>query len=362
MKDSMSPILRMRGVSKHFSGTQVLQDVNLDIPRGSIVALLGASGSGKTTILQLIAGLLEPDTGTLTIDDADMRGVPAYLRAVNMMFQSYALFPHLTVAQNVAYGLKATQVARAERERLVTWALDLTRLAGLERRRPDQLSGGQRQRVALARCLVMKPSLLLLDEPMAALDRGLRADVQHELIAIQRAVRTTFVLVTHDQDEAMSMADFIAIVDRGRIVQFGPPRTLYESPASRFVASFLGSVNLFEGTAQRDAQTVRLTTHDGLTVVASSPAHPAGEACAVGFRPEAGMISRSPTGAANEFSGTVESVSYGGNLSHVTVRIGSERKLSVTTLNARTDSDKLLGAGDLVYVAFSMDSAMVMVA
>lgn len=360
MDDSSTPILSMRGVSKRFGATAVLTDVNLDVPRGSIVALLGASGSGKTTILQVIAGLLEPDAGSLEIDGVDMGSVPAFARPVNMMFQSYALFPHMTVEQNVAYGLNAARIARAERERLVGWALGLTRLAGLERRRPDQLSGGQRQRVALARCLVMKPAVLLLDEPMAALDRGLRADVQRELIAIQRSVGTSFVLVTHDQDEAMSMADYIAIVDGGRIVQFGPPRTLYESPANPFVASFLGSVNLFEGPAQLEAPGLRLTTQDGFTIVARSPDARAGEECAIGFRPEAGIVSISATGAENDFAGTIESVSYGGNLSHLTVRIAPGRLLSVAALNTRTDPGNMLRPGERVHVGFPVDSAMVM--
>jgi putrescine transport system ATP-binding protein len=227
MSATQPPILQIKGLSKSFGATRVLTDINLDIPRGSIVSLLGRSGSGKTTLLQLIAGLHDPDAGTLIIGGTDMTGVPPFERPVNMMFQSYALFPHLTVADNIVYGLKARGTPRAERDRLLNWALELVRLQDLGPRRPDQLSGGQRQRVALARCLVMKPAVLLLDEPMAALDRSLRADVQRELTGIQRKVGTTFVLVTHDQDEAMAMSDYIAVMDQGTIVQFGTPREVY---------------------------------------------------------------------------------------------------------------------------------------
>jgi len=246
-QDPAAPILRIRGLAKSYGATRVLGGVDLDVPRGAIVALLGRSGSGKTTLLQLIAGLQEPDGGSLHIDGTDMQGVAAFDRPVNMMFQSYALFPHMSVADNIAYGLKARGMPRAGRQQLVDWALDLVRLEGLARRRPDQLSGGQRQRVALARCLVMKPAVLLLDEPLAALDRGLRADVQRELVGIQRRVGTTFIIVTHDQEEAMALSDFIAVMEQGNIVQFGAPREVYERPCSAFVAGFLGSINLFDG-------------------------------------------------------------------------------------------------------------------
>jgi putrescine transport system ATP-binding protein len=357
-----APILQVRQLCKSFAGTNVLADVDLDVPSGSIVALLGRSGSGKTTLLQLIAGLQEPDAGTLSIDGKPMAGVPAFERPVNMMFQSYALFPHMSVADNIAYGLRACGTARAERERLVQWALELVRLQGLGSRRPDQLSGGQRQRVALARCLVMKPTVLLLDEPMAALDKGLRADVQQELIGIQRKVGTTFVLVTHDQDEAMAMSDFIAVMEQGRIVQFGPPREVYEFPRTRFVASFLGTINLFEGPlAVEAAGLVRLSTRDGFSVrTVVGAAVDAGTACGVGVRPEKMVIARASTNLPNDYPGSVERLSYCGNLSHVTIRLAGERRVEATVVNSQASAAGQLRPGDPVHVGFAMDAAVVL--
>ena len=348
------PILSVRGLSKSFAATPVLTDVNLEVARGAIVALLGASGSGKTTLLQAIAGLVAPDAGTIVIDGQDVRDVPAHGRPVNMMFQSYALFPHLTVAGNVAYGLKARGTPREERERLVAWALELVRLEGLGSRRPDQLSGGQRQRVALARCLVMKPAVLLLDEPMAALDRRLRADVQKELKSIQRKVGATFVLVTHDQDEAMAMSDYIAVMDKGRIVQFGPPREVYERPTSMFVASFLGTINLFAGSTRESAgPQTRLVTDDGLEVVSErSVGDTAGPVIAIGVRPEKIVVAREPTGLANDFAGTVEQVSYGGTSSDVTIRLTGGRAIEATAANSAASVVASIQAGERVHVGF----------
>jgi putrescine transport system ATP-binding protein len=354
------PILRLNDVSKSFDLTPVLQNVCLEVPRGSIVALLGASGSGKTTLLQIIAGLQDPDGGTLSIDGRDMRSVPPFERPVNMMFQSYALFPHLTVRGNVEYGLKARGVTRADRQRLVAWALELTGLDQLAGRRPDQLSGGQRQRVALARCLVMKPAILLLDEPMAALDRSLRTQVQRELISIQRAVGTTFILVTHDQEEAMAMSDYIAVMDKGRIVQFGAPRALYEKPRSRFVASFLGSINLFDGSAKDiDSTQWCFTTDEGLEIrVAREEAIASSNLRAVGFRPERLVVSRSPTNLANNVSGAIEQISYGGTLSHATIRIVSGRMIDATLMNVRGSAGNELLVGDAVYVGLPADAGV----
>ncbi len=361
MTDGKSPILSVRHLSKAFGSTAVLADVNLDVPRGSIIALLGASGSGKTTLLQALAGLVSPDAGSITIDGRDMGGVPAHDRPVNMMFQSYALFPHLTVSGNVSYGLSARGTPRAEREHLVAWALELVRLEGLGARRPDQLSGGQRQRVALARCLVMKPAVLLLDEPMAALDRRLRADVQKELKSIQRKVGATFVLVTHDQDEAMAMADFIAVMEKGRIVQFGPPREVYERPNSTFVASFLGTINLFAGVARAEEPSrVRLAADDGLEVVAErSASSGANPICAIGVRPEKVLVARQPTGLANDFAGAIEQVSYGGTASDVTVRLAGGRSLEATVANSTASAAAALQAGDAVHVGFPAPAGIV---
>jgi putrescine transport system ATP-binding protein len=357
------PILEIKALSKSFAGTQVLNGINLNVPRGSIVSLLGRSGSGKTTLLQLIAGLHDPDAGTLAIDGVDMQGVPAFERPVNMMFQSYALFPHLTVADNIAYGLKARGMPRSEREQLLAWALELVRLEGFRQRRPDQLSGGQRQRVALARCLVMKPSVLLLDEPMAALDRSLRADVQRELTGIQRKVGTTFVLVTHDQDEAMAISDYIAVMDQGDIVQFGTPRDVYEYPRTKFVASFLGTINLFEGSTAGHAEHSQLLTDDGLEIKANSETAGAGVTrCMVGVRPEKVCISRQPTTLPNDFAGTVERLSYCGNLSHATIRLSNRRTIEATVVNSDHTGATTFKLGESVRAAFPAEAAVVLCA
>jgi len=240
------PIVRIEGLGKRFGAVQAVDDVSLDVVRGELFALLGGSGCGKTTLLRMLAGLETPDTGRILIDGQDMTATPAHLRPVNMMFQSYALFPHMDVAANVGYGLRREGVAKAETDRRVAEALELVKLEGLGARRTAQLSGGQRQRVALARALVKRPKLLLLDEPLAALDRKLREGTRFELVRLQEQLGLTFVVVTHDQEEAMSMATRLAVMDKGRIVQTGSPFELYEHPANRFVAGFIGVANIFE--------------------------------------------------------------------------------------------------------------------
>jgi spermidine/putrescine transport system ATP-binding protein/putrescine transport system ATP-binding protein len=245
----IQPIISIRNVTKRFKGSAspAVDDVSLDIMPGEFFVLLGPSGCGKTTLLRMIAGFEIPTEGQILIDGQDMADVPPNKRPVNMVFQSYAVFPHMTVAQNVGYGLKIAGVARNEIETRVAEALELVKLDGLEARMPDQLSGGQRQRVALARSLVMRPKVLLLDEPLSALDAKLRAQMQFELADLQDKVGITFITVTHDQDEALSMAGRIAVMNKGDVAQLAAPADLYEYPANRFVADFVGSVNIFEG-------------------------------------------------------------------------------------------------------------------
>src|SRR5690242_8492064 len=245
--DPAPPYVRLQAVSKKFGDFTAVDEVSLDIRRGEIFCLLGGSGSGKTTLLRMLAGFERPSAGTIYIDGVDMGAIPPYERPVNMMFQSYALFPHMSVEKNVAFGLEQEGIKRDAIRRQVGEILDIVKMGGLGARKPHQLSGGQRQRVALARALVKRPKLLLLDEPLAALDKKLREHTQFELLNIQQRLGVTFIVVTHDQEEAMTLGQRLGVMNHGKIVQVGTPSDIYESPASRFVADFIGSVNLFEG-------------------------------------------------------------------------------------------------------------------
>ncbi len=247
MTETKPPIIQIRNVSKRFGKVTAVDNVSLDIIAGEFFVLLGPSGCGKTTLLRMIAGFELPTEGQILIDGQDMSLVPPNKRPVNMVFQSYAVFPHMSVADNVAYGLKIAGIGKGERADRVAEALELVKLGGYEERMPDQMSGGQRQRVALARSLVMRPKVLLLDEPLSALDAKLRAQMQFELSDLQDQVGITFVTVTHDQDEALSMASRIAVINKGEVAQLAGPSDLYEYPANRFVADFVGAVNIFEG-------------------------------------------------------------------------------------------------------------------
>jgi spermidine/putrescine ABC transporter ATP-binding subunit len=252
MTDAPQTIIQIRNVTKRFGKVAAVDNVSLDIMAGEFFVLLGPSGCGKTTLLRMIAGFEVPTEGQILIDGQDMSAVPPNKRPVNMVFQSYAVFPHMSVADNVAYGLKIAGVGRGEREERVREALELVKLGGFEDRMPDQMSGGQRQRVALARSLVMRPKVLLLDEPLSALDAKLRAQMQFELQDLQEEVGITFVTVTHDQDEALSMASRIAVINKGEVAQLATCSDLYEYPANRFVADFVGSVNIYEGKLTLD--------------------------------------------------------------------------------------------------------------
>ena len=248
----MRALLRAEAITKRFGPTLALDALDLDIAPGEFFALLGGSGSGKSTLLRIMAGFETPDAGRLLLDGAEIAGTPPWDRPINMMFQSYALFPHLSVADNVAYGLRRAGVKRAEVASRVAAALAMVHLDGFAPRKPHQLSGGQKQRVALARSLVMRPRRLLRDEPLGALDAGLRERTGFELRALQRETGAAFVMVTHDQEEALALADRVAVLEGGRIAQLGPPRAIYERPASRFVARFLGAANVLEGRPSAD--------------------------------------------------------------------------------------------------------------
>ena len=265
---SAAPLITFEHVTKRYGAVTAVDDVSLEIGAGEFFALLGPSGCGKTTLMRLIAGFETPDAGRILIDGQDMADMPPHARPVNMMFQSYALFPHMDVARNIGFGLVQAGRPRHEIEARVGELLRLVQLEGLGARKPDQLSGGQRQRVALARALARKPRLVLLDEPLAALDRKLREETQFELMRLQRELGTAFMLVTHDQDEAMVMAQRIAVMRAGRIEQLGVPRAIYEEPASRFVAGFIGEVNLFEGVIERVEDGLSFVRLNGLGALA----------------------------------------------------------------------------------------------
>jgi putrescine transport system ATP-binding protein len=321
-------LLEIIEASKSFGGPVVVDDVSLAVEAGEFFALLGPSGCGKTTLLRMIAGFEMPDAGRIVIDGADMTGVPPYRRPVNMMFQSYALFPHLDVARNVAFGLRQEGMERRRREERVAEMLALVQMTGYERRRPHELSGGQRQRVALARALAKMPKLLLLDEPLAALDRKLREETRLELTGIQRRVGTTFLVVTHDQDEALGMASRIAVMNRGRFVQIGAPEEIYERPGSRFVAEFVGKVNLFEGEVVAGPEGLSLAVADLTEPIPLPPVCElrSGMRAIAALRPEKLVVdSERPPGPA--MAATVTAIDYQGAQSLLRLMTGAGREL-----------------------------------
>lgn len=330
-------LLSIQNVSRSFGAVTAVDQVSLDIYPGEFFALLGPSGCGKTTLLRILAGFERPQSGRIMLDGADLTAVPPYRRPVNMMFQSYALFPHMTVEGNIAFGLKQEGTPSREIKARVAEALDLVQLEGYGKRKPHQLSGGQKQRVALARSLVKRPKLLLLDEPLGALDRKLREETQFELMTIQERVGVTFVIVTHDQDEAMTMASRIAVMDRGRIAQVATPTEIYEQPNSRYVATFIGSVNVFEGNLviEGGKPFVRSAEAGCDITLTQPPALAAGHRVWVAVRPEKFEIAReaAPANATNCVSGVVWDIGYLGNLSTYRVKLDSGKVVIATEAN-----------------------------
>jgi putative spermidine/putrescine transport system ATP-binding protein len=303
--------LELRGLSKRYGSFTAVDAVSLRVDRGQFLTLLGPSGSGKTTILMAIAGFVAPSEGAVLLDGGDITALPPERRDFGMVFQGYALFPHMTVAENVAFPLRVRGLSRADRDARVRATLDLVQLAAFAERRPSQLSGGQQQRVALARALVFDPALLLLDEPLSALDKKLRAELQDELKALHRRVGRTFVNVTHDQEEALSLSDQVAILNHGRLVQMGAPEALYERPRTRFVADFLGKSNFLHGTV-REVRADGMALQAGATrLVQAGAAHPApGTPALLSLRPEKiGLLAEAET-AENEVAGTIAAWAY----------------------------------------------------
>jgi putrescine transport system ATP-binding protein len=337
--DPGAPYIRLQAVSKKFGEFAAVDTVSLEIRRGEIFCLLGGSGSGKTTLLRMLAGFETPSAGSIYIDGEDMSAVPPYERPINMMFQSYALFPHMNVEKNVAFGLEQERLGRAEISRRVAEILEIVQMSPYAGRKPHQLSGGQRQRVALARALAKRPKLLLLDEPLAALDRKLRERTQFELLNIQERLGVTFIVVTHDQEEAMTLATRMGVMDRGQIVQVGTPAEIYESPVNRFVADFIGSVNLLEGSvAARGGNelTIRCDAAGCTLRVAREVECTPGDTVWAAIRPEKIVLASDGSGEAlaeNRVRGKVREVAYMGDVSICLVEIDSGKTFRVTLPN-----------------------------
>jgi len=356
------PYVQIERVSKSFGDFKAVDDVSLNIYRGEIFCLLGASGCGKTTLLRMLGGFETPSSGRILIDGEDMTGVPPYERPVNMMFQSYALFPHMTVEQNVAFGLKQDRVPKSEIAERVATMLDLVKLGGFGKRKPHQLSGGQKQRVALARSLVKRPKLLLLDEPLGALDKKLREHTQFELIGLQDKLGVTFLVVTHDQEEAMTLASRIGVMDHGEIVQAGTPLEIYEFPSSKFVADFVGTVNIFEGKLIEDEpEHVRIRSDElGGTIFISHGISAAPEAIVwAAIRPEKIFMSTAPPpGADNVVRGAVQDIAYLGDLSIYLIKLPTGKVVRVTQPNTSRHAEAITWEQQ-VYLSWDSSSPVV---
>ena len=351
-------LLKIAGVSKHFGAVAAVDDVSLSIERSAFFALLGPSGCGKTTLLRLIGGFEAPDKGRILVEGVDVTALPPYARPVNMMFQSYALFPHMDVADNIAFGLRQERMNRRRITARVDEMLSLVQMSQYARRRPHQLSGGQRQRVALARALAKLPKLLLLDEPLAALDRKLRAETRLELIGIQERLGIAFLIVTHDQEEALGTASRVAVMNRGRLVQIGAPAEIYQRPNSRFVADFIGEVNLFDGelTAGFNCLALRVAGLEAPVPVPSGTKLSDGIAAALAVRPEQLVLSQAPP-AGFAIPATVSSVGYLGGGAIVYLAAGQGRALKAYIPGG---SAGCFGRGTTVWASWPPEAGVVL--
>ena len=357
------PLVRFDSVSKRFGAVTALEAVSLDVFEGEFFALLGPSGCGKTTLLRSLAGFETPEQGRIILDGKDLAGVPPHRRPVNMMFQSYALFPHLTVERNIAFGLRREGLRHDEIGARVRDALALVRLEGFDARKPHQLSGGERQRVALARALVKRPRVLLLDEPLAALDKKLRGETQFELMHLQERLGLTFMIVTHDQEEAMTVADRIAVMDRGRLVQVATPPEIYEQPNSRWVADFVGDVNLIEGrVVAADGDTLVESAAVGRVRAAAKAGVKPGDTVWVALRPEKLRLAHEPTSATSENSadGTVTDIGYLGDLSLYRIRLDTGVEIKAALANVTRLTERPINWGDRVRLTWAADAGVVL--
>ncbi len=366
---SAKPLIRFDNVVKSFGGARAVDGVELSIYEREFFCLLGPSGCGKTTLMRMLAGFETPDSGKITLLDQELSGVPPHRRPVNMMFQSYALFPHLSVESNIAFGLKQEGVPRPEIADRVAGMLRTVQLTGLEKRRPEQLSGGQKQRVALARALIKKPKVLLLDEPLGALDKKLREETQYELMDLQARLGTTFLMVTHDQDEAMTMATRIGVMEKGRLIQVGTPDEVYEAPATRSVAEFVGGITIFEAEVEIvDAEHLGVSvrsagngTSNRLTTASRAGIAP-GAQVAVAVRPEKIQLWRDepPVGTPNCLAGAVWDIGYLGDTTHYRVRLASGQIVRVSRVNASRRGTAGIGVDDPVWIGFDPADAILL--
>ena len=357
------PYIRFENVTKRFGDFTAVNNLSLTIFEREFFALLGASGCGKSTLLRMLAGFEEPTEGRILLDGQDLQGIPPYRRPVNMMFQSYALFPHMSVEKNIAFGLKQEGMPKADIEKRVAEMLKLVKLERFAKRKPHQLSGGQRQRVALARSVAKRPKVLLLDEPLGALDKKLREETQFELMDLQQNLGLTFVVVTHDQEEAMTMADRIAILDKGEVMQVATPTEVYEAPTSRFVAGFVGNVNMFEGNvAARDATSARITGASGAEIVVDNVGEAAaGSDVAFAIRPEKIRVSsKRPADAVNALEGEVYDVAYLGDMTVYHVKLDDGQVVRAATMNAARIMDDPLTWNDRAWISFRPDAGIVL--
>lgn len=358
------PFIEVRGVTKKFGNFTAVDDLTLNIYHREFFALLGASGCGKSTLLRMLAGFEQPTSGQIILDGQDLAGTPPYRRPVNMMFQSYALFPHMTVEKNIAFGLRQDGMPKNEIAERVTQMLKMVKLEQFATRKPSQLSGGQRQRVALARSLAKRPKVLLLDEPLGALDKKLREETQFELMDLQQSLGLTFVVVTHDQEEAMTMADRIAVMSHGKVAQVATPAEIYEAPNSRFVADFIGDVNIFDGNVTgAKGGCVEISADNGFTVrAATGDAPAAGSRAGFAIRPEKLRVSASaPADASfNAAQGEIWDIAYLGDMTVFHVKLKSGQVVKASSLNAVRAVEEPFAYDQEVWVSFDENAGVLL--
>lgn len=359
------PQIQIEGISKRYGNFPALRKLTLEIYKGEFFSLLGGSGCGKTTLLRILGGFEPPSQGRVLIDGIDITKLPPYKRPINMMFQSYALFPHMTVEENVAFGLKQENLSKKEIINRADHYLELVDMIDFRKRKPDQLSGGQRQRVALARCLAKQPRVLLLDEPMAALDKRLREKTQFQLVNIQEKVGITFIMVTHDQEEAMTMSTRLGIMRGGQILQVGTPKEIYEYPNSQYVATFIGNANVLDGVVvetHQDHSVIRNDENDCMIYVSPASNAAVDSLAHVSVRPEKILISKEPFDVEyNTLTGVVDEIAYWGDVSMYHIQLASKQIIQVMVPNLLRGADRPITWNDKVYLHWKPQNGVLLV-